>query len=162
MCSAAGWPASQVLESLFYALSHHEASICRGALESSYEFARRAAQHPQHAASTEPLLRSLLVRITADLLSARLHPEVIDPAAGNALLALIVAQPQHWQALAASVVEAQPSADGRERASATFSALLTSNGVVANLSRPNRQRFRANLEGLLQASRGLVLPHGGV
>ena len=135
--------------------------------------------------------------VMTDMLSARLHPDVIDPAAvcsqrcfernstppspravhfsasdataavsrvrhgqGNALLALIVAQPQHWQSLATSLVEAQPTAEARERASSAFSALLATNGVAANLSRPNRQRFRNNLETLLQSTRGLVLPMG--
>ena len=82
---------------------------------------------------------------------------------GNALLALIVAQPQHWQALAASVVAAQPTPEGRERASAALGSLLSTNNVANNLSRPNRMRFRANLERMLQAfsGAGLVVPSAG-
>ena len=53
----------QVLDSLCFALSHHDTSICRGALESAYEFARRASQHPERAAPTEALLCALLTRI---------------------------------------------------------------------------------------------------
>ena len=151
-----------VLSSLGYGLAHHDASICRGALESAYEFARRAAQNAAQAGPTDDLLKQLLGRIAADLLTSRLHPDVVDPAGGNALLALIVAQPAHWQALVASLVGAQPTPEAHERASAAFGALLTTNGVAANLSRPNRQRFRANLEGLLRAVRGggIVLPSG--
>ena len=155
---------SSVLHSICHGISHHDVNICRGALESAYEFARRASQHAGGggASATDELLRSLLGRIAADLLTSRLHPDVVDPAAGNALLALIVAQPAHWQALAASVVDAQPTPEQRERASAAFGALLTTNSVAANLSRPNRTRFRANLEAMLRAVVGarLVLPTG--
>ena len=65
-----------------------------------------------------------------------------------------------YQALAASVVDAQPSAEKRERAASALGGLLTTNGVAANLSRPNRQRFRTNLEAMLRAvtPSGLVLP----
>jgi hypothetical protein len=85
---------------------------------------------------------------------------VVEPAGSNALLALIVAQPAHWQALVAALVGAQPSAEAAERAAALFGALLTSNGVTATLARPNRTRFRANLEGLLRGvtAANLVLP----
>ena len=149
-----------VLASICHGISHHDINICRGALESAYEFARRAAQHAGRASASDDLIRQLLGRIAADLLTLRLHPDVIDPAAGNALLALIVAQPAHWQALAASVVDAQPTAEKRDRASAVLGGLLSTNGVAANLSRPNRQRFRANLEAMLRAvtAGGLTLP----
>ena len=153
---------SSVLSSIAFGLSHHDASICRGALEAAYEFARRASQHAGYASPTDELLKHLLGRIAADLLTSRLHPDVVDPAGGNALLALIVAQPSHWQALVGSLVGAQPTPQARERATAAFGALLTTNGVVANLTRPNRTRFRANLDSLLRAvgSGGLVLPTG--
>ena len=110
----------------------------------------------------EVLLRSLLSRVAADLLTSRLHPDVVDPAGGNALLALIVAQPAHWAALAASLVSSQPSEDGRARATALLGALLTTNGVSASLARPNRTRFRANLETMLRGvtAAHLVLPAG--
>ena len=60
----------------------------------------------------------------------------------------------------ASLVGGQPTAGGREKASAAFGALLTTNNVTANLTRPNRQRFRTNLDKLLRAvvSGGLALP----
>ena len=137
-------------------------SICRGALESSYEFARRASQHAGQASATDDLLRQLLGRIAADLLTSRLHPDAVDPAGGNALLALIVAQPAHWQALVGSLVAAQPNAEAKQRATDIFGALLSTNGVAANLSRPNRIRFRSNLEKMLSAvgSGALVLPNG--
>ena len=50
--------------------------------------------------------------------------------------------------------------EAAERAAALFGALLTSNGVTATLARPNRQRFRANLVGLLRGvtAANLVLP----
>ena len=104
--------------------------------------------------------KSPLSSRAADLLTSRLHPEVVDPAGGNALIALIVAQPAHWQALVASLVGAQPTAEGRACATAAFGALLTTNNVSATLSRPNRQRFRTNLEVMLRTvvSAGLVLP----
>jgi hypothetical protein len=149
-----------VLASLRFGFAHHDASICRGALETAFELARRAAEHGHSAAPMEALLRQLLERVAADLLTSRLHPEVIEPAGSNALLALIVAQPAHWQALVAALVGAQPSAEAAERAAALFGALLTSNGVTATLARPNRTRFRANLEGLLRGvtAANLVLP----
>jgi hypothetical protein len=151
---------ASVLSSLCFGLTHHDASMCRSSLESAYEFARRAAQHPGQASATDDLLRQLLGRIAADLLTSRLHPDVVDPAAGNALLALIVAQPAHWQSLAGSLVSAQTTPETRDRMAAAFGALLSTNGVAANLSRPNRTRFRANLETLLQvvSSGGFVLP----
>jgi len=149
-----------VLASLGFGLSHHEVAICRSALETVYELARRASQHGGAAASTEALTQQLLSRVAADLLTSRLHPDVIDPAGGNALLALIVAQPGHWQVLAASLVAVQPTAEGQQRATALFGALLATNGVTTSLTRPNRTRFRANLDALLRgvSAANLVLP----
>ena len=151
---------ASVHDSIGFGIAHHDANICRGALEAAYEFARRAAQHATHAGPADEMLRQLLGRVAADLLTSRLHPEVVDPAGGNALIALIVAQPAHWQALVASLVGAQPTAEGRACATAAFGALLTTNNVSATLSRPNRQRFRTNLEVMLRTvvSAGLVLP----
>ena len=40
--------------------------------------------------------------------------------------------------------------DTRDAAAAAFGALLGTNGVSASLQKPNRVRFRANLERLLQ------------
>ena len=151
-----------VFASLSFGLAHHDVAICRGALETAFELGRRAAQHGASALPMDGLLRQLLGRVAADLLTSRLHPDVVDPAGGNALLALIVAQPAHWQALAASLVGAQPTAEGREHATALFGALLSTNGVAATLARPNRVRFRANLDGLLRGvtAANLVLPTG--
>lgn len=88
------------------------------------------------------------------------HPDVVEPAGGNALLALIVVQPPHWANLVQSLLSAQPTLEGREAAAAAFGALLSSNGVSASLARPNRTRFRSNLETLLQTvtAQALVLP----
>ena len=96
----------------------------------------------------------------SQLLCSRLHPDVVDPAAGNALLALIVAQHSHWQALVGGLLGAQPDPPTRDAAAAAFGALLSTNGVSASLQRPNRVRFRANLERLLQHvhSSKMVLP----
>ena len=108
-----------------------------------------------------PMLQQLLTHLTIELLCSRLHPDLVDPAAGNALLALIVAQHAHWQALVASLL-AEQTHDAATHAAATaaFGALLASNGVSASLNRPNRARFRANLETLLQyvRSSNMVLP----
>ena len=149
-----------IFASLSFGFSHHDVAICRSALETAYELGRRASQHGAGAAMMQTLLCQLLGRIAADLLTSRLHPDVIDPAAGNALLALVVAQPEHWQALAASLVAAQPNAEAQARASAMFGALLSTNGVNASLTRPNRTRFRANLEVLLRSvtTSNMVLP----
>ena len=108
-----------------------------------------------------PMLQQLLTHLTIELLCSRLHPDLVDPAAGNALLALIVALREHWQALVASLL-AEQTHDAATHAAATaaFGALLASNGVSASLNRPNRARFRANLETLLQyvRSSNMVLP----
>ena len=106
------------------------------------------------------LLQSLLTRVASDLLGSRLSPDLVEPAAGNALLALIVAEPAHWQQLVASLVAAQPTPEAHAHAAAAFGALLTTNNVTASLARPNRTRFRANLEVLLRAASGgkLLLP----
>ena len=50
-----------------------------------------------------------------------------------------------------SWVQAQSSAEGQERATAILGSLLTTNGVTASLARPNRTRFRANLDQMLRA-----------
>ena len=55
-----------------------------------------------------PMLQALLSHLAAELLCSRLHPDVIDPAAGNALLALIVAQQAHWQAMVTNLLGARP------------------------------------------------------
>ena len=91
-----------------------------------------------------------LTHLAAELLCSRLHPDVIDPAAGNALLALIVAQQAHWQAMVTNLLGAQHDPHTRDAAAAAFGALLGTNGVTASLQKPNRVRFRANLERLLQ------------
>ena len=149
-----------VFASLSFGLSHHDANICRGALETAYELARRASQHGNSAATMDHLLRQLLNRVTVDLLTHRLHPDVVDPAGGNTLLALIVAQQSHWQGLVSSLIEAQPSIHAKERVNSLFSALLSSNGVSTSLSRPNRIKFRANLEVMLRGitAADLILP----
>lgn len=123
--------------------------------------ARHASQHAEAATPMAPMLQQLLTHLTIELLCSRLHPDLVDPAAGNALLALIVAQHAHWQALVASLL-AEQTHDAATHAAATaaFGALLASNGVSASLNRPNRARFRANLETLLQyvRSSNMVLP----
>ena len=86
-----------MLASIQFGLGHHQTSICRKALESAYELARQANQHSGLAATMATMLQTLLTRILGDLLCSRLHPDLVDPAAGNALLALIVTQQQHWQ-----------------------------------------------------------------
>ena len=189
-----------ILASIQFGIGHHQTSICRQALESTYELARQASMHGGLAARMTTMLQTLLTRVLGDLLCSRLHPDLVDPAAGNALLALILAQQQHWQAayrpsrasdasvhlcaqrtqrlraclikggsplrargahplhsrarvrqvLIHSLLELQPTEDGRREASAAFGALLSTNGVAASLARPNRTRFRANLHLLLQ------------
>ena len=107
-----------------------------------------------------PMLQQLLGRLATDLLTSRLPPDAVEPAGGNALLALIVCQPAHWQALVAQLLSAQPSPQARDAAASAFGALLSTNGVSASLARPNRTRFRANLEALLRATSGgaIALP----
>ena len=62
--------------------------------------------------STADVLQPLLGRILTDLLASRLHHDLIDPAAGNALLALILAcGPAHWERLVRAVVDAGGEAD---------------------------------------------------
>ncbi len=161
--AAIGMPSAlyeSVLASLGFGFAHHEIAICRSALETAYELARHAAANEAHAAPMASMLGALLSRVATDLLTSRLVPDVVEPAAGNALLALIVCQQSHWQALVASLLAAQPTADARERLAAAFGALLASNGVTVSLARPNRARFRANLDALLRAvgAGGFVLP----
>ena len=100
------------------------------------------------------MLCALLTRVAGDLLCSRLHPDVLDPAGGNALLSLILAQQDHWQALVHQLVSMQPTPQGQETAGRAFAALLSTNGVTASLARPNRTRFRANLQALLQYVHG--------
>jgi len=72
----------------------------------------------------------------------------------------IVAQQAHWQALVHSLLELQPDQPARDATAAAFGALLSTNGVTASLTRPNRTRFRANLQLLLQhvQAGGIQLP----
>ena len=149
-----------VLASLRFGLAHHDVCTCEAALQAVYDLARHAAQHASHAAPMAPMLEALLTQLAQELLCSRLHPDVVEPAAGNALLALVVARTDHWQALVAALLAAQHDAPTRDAAAAAFGALLSTNGVVASLQRPNRVRFRANLERLLQhvRSSAMVLP----
>ena len=139
-----------VLAALRFGLGHHEVATTEAALQASYDLARHASQHAERAAPMAPMLQALLSHLAAELLCSRLHPDVIDPAAGNALLALIVAQQAHWQAMVTNLLGAQHDPHTRDAAAAAFGALLGTNGVTASLQKPNRVRFRANLERLLQ------------
>jgi hypothetical protein len=82
------------------------------------------------------------------LVASRVHADALEPAAGNALLALIVARPEGWAALVEGVVAraAEPAV-----LRALFAQLLAANGVRCALDRPNRARFRANLRHFLGA-----------
>ena len=139
-----------VLAALRFGLQHHEVATTEAALQATYDLARHASQHAERAAPMAPMLQALLSHLAAELLCSRLHPDVIEPAAGNALLALIVAQQAHWQGMVAGLLAAQHEPHTRDAAAAAFGALLGTNGVSASLQKPNRVRFRANLERLLQ------------
>lgn len=99
---------------------------------------------------TAQMMRTLLSRLTTDLLCARVHPDLVDPPAGNALLALIVVQQGHWHALVGALLNLQSDSTKRHTLATAFSDLLSTNGVSASLAKPNRTRFRANLQVLLQ------------
>ena len=139
-----------VLAALRFGLQHHEVATTEAALQATYDLARHASQHAERAAPMAAMLQALLSHLAAELLCSRLHPDVIEPAAGNALLALIVAQQAHWQGMVAGLLAAQHEPHTRDAAAAAFGALLGTNGVSASLQKPNRVRFRANLERLLQ------------
>lgn len=66
------------------------------------------------------------------------------------MLALIVVQQSHWQALVSAIVDLQTDQQTRDRTAAAFQAVLSTNGVTASLNKPNRARFRENLHMLLQ------------
>ncbi|KAL1530330.1 hypothetical protein AB1Y20_001239 [Prymnesium parvum] len=137
------------LASIEFGLAHHQQSICRYALETIYELARQASLRTP-TESVAHILRALLARLTKDLLTSRLHPDLVDPPAGNALLALIVSQPGHWQAVVDAMLDLQPDQLVRETVATAFQALLTTNNVNASLTKPNRVRFRVNLQRLLE------------
>jgi len=154
--------AAAVLASVDFGLGHHDNAIATRALNASFELAKQAALQPADVgAAMAPTLQALLHRVAVDVLCSRLHPDLADDA-GNALLALILAQPAHWQALVASLLAAQPDAGRRDAAAAAFHALLNANGLTPTLARPNRARFRQNVQGLLQQvqSGGFVMPSG--
>ena len=87
------------------------------------------------SASPTPRLRSSLL--------ARLPPR-------SSLGSFLAARSSRSSLLVASLLAQQHEPATRAAAAAAFEALLTTNGVSASLNRPNRARFRQNLEALLQ------------
>lgn len=99
------------------------------------------------------LVEGMLRQVALAVLGDRLHPELLDPPAANALIALIAAAPGCWQSIVHELLQLQPEASAREPAASAFAALLTANEVTASLTKPNRLRFRANLVELLKFTR---------
>ena len=153
-----------VLSSLCFGVAHHELCVSQRALETVYELSRRAVRSHLVEVAIH-LLQPLLTQLLLLLLHARLHGELLDPSAGNALLSLVVATPAHWGALSQQLVALQPSAEQQQATAQALGALTSANGVVCAppdqaLLRPNRARFRANLPALLLFARTsrMVLP----
>jgi hypothetical protein len=139
------------------AIGHYDLAIGRAALETTYQLARHAAMAGGDGGQTPPgataLVEGMLRRVALAVLGDALHPELVDPPAANALLALIAAAPGCWQATVHELMQMQPEAAAREPAAAAFAALFTTNGVTDSLAKPNRMRFRGNLLELLKFTR---------
>lgn len=149
--------------SLAAGITHYDITIGRAALETTFKLARHAgsADGRQSGPGIATLILRMLRRVALSLLAGALHPELVDPPAANALLALIAVAPDGWQGIVREVVGAQPNAEAQQATAQALGALLTSNGVSASLSKPNRTRFRANLTELLKFTRRsrFAVPH---
>lgn len=139
------------------AIEHYDLAAGRAALETTYHFARCTVLNGGNGGMTPPgatvLVEGMLRQVALAVLGDRLHPELLDPPAANALIALIAAAPGCWQSIVHELLQLQPEASAREPAASAFAALLTANEVTASLTKPNRLRFRANLVELLKFTR---------
>lgn len=69
--------------------------------------------------------------------------------ASDAMLALIVAEPGEYQALAGELAARAPSEAGRQRVAVATQALTSANGVDGSLSRATKRAFGRNLKAWL-------------
>ena len=102
----------------------------------------------------------LLQRLLCDVLVLAVGPlpcpsELRAPAA-SAFLAILAADPAGYAVMTEGLVRRQPSQEVGARLGREFSALTTSNGVTARLSRQNIKIFSTNFEGFIERVRSFT------
>jgi hypothetical protein len=141
-----------VLESLqaLKALAEYHVSCRAGG------FAVLPGLHPQLAAT--PDLWGRLLGALLGLLVGPLPPSAaVIPAAADALVSVIAADPEAFKANVLHILSMQPSADMAERLSTEFHALTTAHGVdVMALNRRTKLAFRDNAEAFVKNVRAFT------
>ena len=78
----------------------------------------------------------------------------VDSTVANCLLALVVVEPELFQAFVAELIAAQPSLQLQDRLCRSFSALMS--GVALDVTLPNKKLFQSRFEAFLHDVHGFV------
>lgn len=145
-----------LMQSLEFALGHHESEVVTQAASITRELAGYDAAH-NHSSPFAPALAPLGSRVLKLVLTENLPSGVLDSLA-DALLPVILADTAAFYATTRALVQAQASPSNQQRLHEGFEKLLKGNGLTSDVkSEKNTKVFRGNFRELVVDLRALLL-----